>query len=318
MTTLITEPGLYDIPAATYHADKLCAEPSLSKSIAKLLIGLTKTPRHAWLAHPRLNPDFEEVNKTIFDLGKAAEAFFIGGDAEVVVIDAADYRTKDAKAARDDAWAAGKTPLLPLQHLQVLDMAEAARAQLAQHEVGDPFIDGQPQRTMVWKEGGVWCRARLDWLPDDTGAGVFYDYKTTTDAHPDVWQRRCFETGADLQDAFYCRGIRAVFGIDDPVFRFVVQEREPPYALSVIELTPTARAQADGKIAIAIEAWRGCLERDSWPGFSNQVAYIDAPGWEEVRFEAVKARDQQLRDLGHDPLKSMIDWQAPLAAGAAE
>ena len=38
---------------AEYHADP-APEPSLSRSLAHTL--LTRSPRHAWQAHPRLNP----------------------------------------------------------------------------------------------------------------------------------------------------------------------------------------------------------------------------------------------------------------------
>src|SRR5260221_5320495 len=54
---MIDTPGLYDIADADYHAD-CCAVPSLSSSIVKLLD--QQTPLHAWQAHPRLNPRFEE------------------------------------------------------------------------------------------------------------------------------------------------------------------------------------------------------------------------------------------------------------------
>ena len=54
-------------------------------------------------------------------------------------------------------------------------------------------------------------------------------------------------------------GVRAVYGVDEPRFRFVVQENYAPYELAVIALAPDAQTLADQKIAYAIDLWRACL-----------------------------------------------------------
>ncbi len=302
------EQGVHDIPAEVYHADP-CPEPSLSSSVAKILNA--RSPRHAWMAHPQLNPDHVGENKVEYDIGTAAHGLLLEGESGVEVIDQVSYRTKAAREARDAAYAAGKTPLLPHQMVDVGAMSVAARQQLRAHDAGDPFTDGKPEQTLVWQEQGIWCRARLDWLKNTT-SNLFYDYKTTTNAHPDTWQRRAFDLSYDMQDAFYCRGIRAVLGIEKPELRFVVQEKTPPYALCVVALTPAARALGDAKIHRAMGTWRACLRDNRWPGYPADVAYVDAPPWEEMRFEAAKARDQMLRDAGGDHLQAALHWQAPL------
>lgn len=303
-------PGIHALPAEAYHGDP-CPAPSLSASIAKLL--LEKTPRHAWMMHPRLNPDYQAETKASFDLGSAAHALVLGDEQRFAVVDADDWRTNAAKAARDDAYKAGKVPLLPHQFAAAKAMAAAARAQLdASSEAQDAFRNGRPEQTMIWREGDVWCRARLDWLP--AGGNVFYDYKSTgASAHPDLWgQRTMFDIGADVQAGFYRRGIRALLGIKDPHFRFVVQENEPPYALSIIGLSPAARILADMKAEIAIETWRWCITHGRWPGYPGRVAYPDLPVWQERKWTERKDMAEQVRAVeGKDMLASMIEWQAP-------
>ena len=134
----ITEPGVYDIPAEIYHADP-CPEPSLSSSVATALID--RSPRHAWQAHPRLNPVHEPDNRQDFDLGKAAHALLLEGRDVAEIVDAADYRTKAAREARDAAYAAGKTPLLAHQWQDVEAMIKAAIAQLAAHTDSDGIFE---------------------------------------------------------------------------------------------------------------------------------------------------------------------------------
>lgn len=89
--------------------------------------------------------------------------------------------------------------------------------------------------------------------------------------------------GADVQVAFYVRGVERLTGIR-PVFRYVVLETYPPYELSLIDLAPSALALAESKVERAIEIWAECLERDEWPGYDRRVASIEVPTWEEMRW----------------------------------
>lgn len=52
--------GVHDLDESTYHADP-CAAPSLSSSIAKVL--LFKSPLHARYCHPKLNPQHQSEEK---------------------------------------------------------------------------------------------------------------------------------------------------------------------------------------------------------------------------------------------------------------
>ena len=76
MTGLCVPLGIHhDITAADYHSD-CCDEPSLSSSIAGLLID--QTPKHAWTAHPRLNPNFKPESSPAMNLGSVAHELLLG------------------------------------------------------------------------------------------------------------------------------------------------------------------------------------------------------------------------------------------------
>ena len=281
--TTINEPGVFEIPAAAYHADP-CPEPSLSASIAKIIC--QQTPLHAWFAHPHLNPNFQREEEEKFDLGTAAHALLLEGQAGVDVIDAPDWRTKAAREARDAARAAGKLPLLAARWTDVQGMVKAAREQLAQHkEAADMFTGGKVEQTLIWQqdcgeEDSIYCRARLDSLREDYLA--IDDYKTTgASANPEAWTRGLFNSGFDIQAAFYLRGVRAIFGTQ-ATFRFAVQENYPPYALSVISLAPDALVIAEKKVLYAIEQWGKCVHENHWPGYPNRICYAGLPPWEEA------------------------------------
>lgn len=290
----ITAPGVYDIPAEEYHADPVGPAPSLSASIAKQL--LDASPEHARWAHPKLSPAFTPEESERFDVGTAAHAYLLEGERDAFeIIDAKDWRTKAAQEARDLARLAGKTPLLSEQWVRVQAMAEAAKRQLAAfEEIPRPLTHGRAEETLVWQEDGAWMRARLDWLHADHR--TIDDYKSTSgSAHPDAFIRGpLFALGYDVQAAMYLRGIAVLFG-HEAAFRFVVQETDPPYALSVVALGPEALVLAEKKRRRAVELWRACLATGQWPAYPTRTCYAELPAWQESRWLERELRDEMPR-----------------------
>ena len=285
--TEIATPGIYPLGAEEYHTDP-CPAPSLSASIAHIL--LSQSPLHAWFAHPRLNPGYAHEEKEIFDRGTAAHAYLLQGEPGFEIIEADDWRTKAAKEARAEARLAGKVPLLAKHWDAVVAMTDTANVQL--DAFGDrprPFDDGKPEQSLIWQDDGIWCRARADWLHDDYR--TIDDYKSTgASAHPDVWTRGPLFAGADIQAAFYLRGLKALTG-HDAQFRFVVQENFAPYALSVIGLDPAVLMLAEKKVRLALELWRRCLESNRWPGYPTVTCWAELPPWEEARWLSREERE---------------------------
>jgi hypothetical protein len=307
----IERAGIYDIPKDIYHDDP-CMLPSLSSSLARKL--LTRSPAHGREDHPRLNPDLERTERELFDLGEAAHTLMLGDIRKFAVLAFDDWRTKEAKAQRDAAYEAGKTPVLAHKMVMVERMVDAGKAQLLRHaECADAFDPalGKPERTVIWQEGGIWIRVRLDWLYD-TVADIL-DYKTTgQSAEPDAWTRYLFNEMYDVQAALYVRGLQAITG-KRARFRFVVQETDPPFCLSVIQLTPAAMAMAQRKVDHAIALWSHCQETGRYPGYPARVCHVDPPAYQEVKW----TEREQRQPISNDMLAQMLDWQKPLK-GAAE
>ena len=308
---MILEPGIYtDITDEQYHADP-CPTPSLLRSVLVTL--LERSPSHAWLQHPRLNPAYEPVNKTDFDLGKAAHALLLQGDDVVTIIEADNYRTKSAQVARDEARALGKVPLLPTQAAEVRAMVRAARAQLQRHPDGKNAFTGTPETTLIAQDAefGFWCRVRCDDFK--AGAITVYDYKTTTDASPDAWPRRAFEHNLHIQEAFYARIIRQLTGTL-PRFQFVVQEVKPPYALAIYDFEPAARQLADTRVREGMRRWHYCLTNDHWGGYTARVHTIETPPWILNRHESEKLRDEIIQaETDKSLFAAALEFQAPHA-----
>jgi hypothetical protein len=262
--------GIHDLPEAEYFAQT----HALSASGAKLLLPPNCPALFRWAQdHP--------VHKDVFDFGSAAHRVVLGAGPRIDIIDAPDWRTARAKQQRDEARAAGFTPLLIADWAQVTAMADAIRAHPLASVLFDPSA-GRPELSMFWDdpETGVPCRARPDWLPDPRGGRLTIpDYKTTVSAHPDDFAKSVGNYGYHIQHAHYTAGAAALGLGDDPAFVFVAQEKTPPYLVNVVQLDDGA-IQA-GKVAMraAIELFASCTATDTWPGYPMDIPEISLPPW---------------------------------------
>ncbi len=291
------KPGIYyDLKPEDYHAMRNLP-PMLSASTAKLLCN--ETPWHARYQHPRLNPDYVREDADHFDFGTVAHALMLQGLAEAHIIKATrwegrgkaridtgepveDYRGAEAREEREAARQAGKIPILANQWKRIELMVLSGQSQLKAHrEAKDAFTGGKPEVTLIWQEGSVWCKARLDWLHDDYGK--IDDYKTAANANPETLGRTIDNDGLDIQDAFYRRGIQVLTGID-PLFRFVFQEKSEPFPLCVVGLNPMWQTIGEKKRLFALELWEKCLSTNEWPGYPVQTCYPNMPKWAEDRW----------------------------------
>lgn len=303
----VIKPGAYKLPMSRYLADP-CPVPSLSSSVAGTL--LTHSPLHAWFCHPRLNPKHQQQNREDFDIGTCAHALLLEGDESVLaIIDPLDYKgarggipkgwTNDAiRAARDEARAAGKTPILKADAEAVREMVLTAREFIAGSEIAGIFNDGQAEQTLIWTEGTTWLRIRPDWL---TGNGrVMLHYKTTArSAEPGSFGRSAFQSmGYDMTAMFYERGLYHVAALLDPDGEghtegiesvFLVQETAPPYACSLIGLDHQMQEFAARKVERAIALWENCMRTQQWPAYPNRICYIEPKPWQIADFEAAES-----------------------------
>lgn len=315
---MISNPGLYDdVSDEAYHADP-CETISLSSSIAKAIVA--QSPRHAWEKHPRLNTglrDAVEKPTPAMDFGTASHKLILGKGREIKEIVADDFKTKAAQQARDAARAAGLVPILSHRVAGARMLREAFFDQIQGTEVADLFNDGAGEVTGLWQDDleDVWCRMRIDWLPNKARAGghiSLVDVKTTAgSAQPEDWQRVAFDMGYDLQNSFYQRGARALIeGVRSVEMFFIVLEQQSPYGLSVHRFGGQAFAEAEVCVELAISLWSKCLHENKWPGYQRETTHIDPPRWRSER--------SKLRGMGLERYVEIMNRPHVKARQAAE
>ena len=249
---------------ADYHG-----HASLSSSGARALL---RSP--AKFHHERLHG---RPGKRVFDFGHAAHGLVLGVGEPLVLVDADDWRTAAAKAARDAAYAAGSVPLL----LREYSVVEAMAARIRAHPVASRlFEQGVAERSFFWTDEatGVECRARTDWLRVTESGVVVVDYKTCTDASPRGFGKSVAEWGYHQQDAWYRDAVAACMSIDAP-FVFVAQEKTPPYLVGCYQLDDEAVEAGWVANRAARRLFRACTETGVWPGYSDQIETIGLPRW---------------------------------------
>lgn len=284
----ILAPGYHAaVPMAHYVSDAISPEPSLSTGIICALD--ERSALHAWQAHPRLGGGEGEASKR-GEIGSAVHSIVLGGQTIEYVEQVTrrsgkdkgvpfvpeDWATTDAKEARDAIRARGNLPMLPHQRPVIETAAQNLQQAL------ERFGPGRTEVTMLWQDGGVWCRGRVDYLTDDGGYDV--DVKTCDNAEQAAWARSTLLGGGyDVQAALRLRG-HEILGGRTRDFVFVLVELEPPYAVSCVGVSPALRAFGDRKVGRALPIWRRCLDTGKWPSYREDIYWAEPPAWAEAQY----------------------------------
>ncbi len=288
---MITEPGLYEMDAADYHADP-CETISLSASIAKELVN--HTPLNAWWNHPRLNPKYEP-KKPSADMifGTAVHAALLEPDTfddQVIPVYANDFKTNDAKEYRDEILADGKTPLIESDYEEVKELAERSRQQI---NIDDEY-PGPSEWCAIADFNGVMARCRPDRLAEDHRTVV--DIKVTrTDHAPTPWNKYAVGMGYDISQGLYRQTLASILAIDVARidYLFLSIQRGPPITTQLIRLPIENADTGLEKAAFARAKWAECMEKKSWPGPPKTPQTGEPVSWDVALWEMRKL-DQRL------------------------
>lgn len=282
----ITDPGIYDLPARAYHADPVAGGSLSSTGARRILPPSCPALFKYWREHP-------QPPKNAFDLGHAVHSNVLGVGEEVVVIDEANYNKKAAREARDEAYAAGKVPLLTDELERTQNAADAVRA----HPVAGPLFGrpGAAEQTLVWRDPitGVMCRAMLD-KPVPGQRFIVADLKTCQSAEPDAIAKSIASYGYHQQGDFYLAGVKAL-GLHqgvEPAFVLVFVEINAPHLITVVQLDPNALAWGERLNRKAINTYAHCTRTNTWPSYADGVISVDLPYWATRQLEDAQARGE--------------------------
>lgn len=284
---VVDQAGAYpDMPTVVYHADPIPGG-SLSYSGAKRLLPPSTPAKFRWWV------DNGQPVKKEFDFGHAAHAEMLGIGEPIIVVDAADWKTKAAREAATEARAAGAVPILPKDRAVI----DAMGAKLREHPLASALLDplaGRPELSLFWPDNdfGVWRRSRLDWYrPPSAGRrAIIVDYKTCDKADPDAVAKAIADYRYHQQGAYYLDGATAC-GLDGDIptgYVMVFQEKTAPYELNVVEPDWYALGVGAALNRRALDVFARCQASGVWPGYMpdpTQATVVSLPGWVERQHE---------------------------------
>jgi len=289
----ITKPGIYnDWPEPDYYADP-CPDPSLTQSIAKIL--LNKSLLHAAEAHPRLRsaPPEDEVEKYIAAqaIGTAAHKMRLGRGRDLLICEFDDWKTKAAREVRAEAQASNQIPILARHADEARLMVNASKLQLehiadvtGESILNGAFKIGHGEVMAVAQDGGAWLRTLIDWMIDED---ILFDYKTTgLSANPRAVPRLMVDAGWPIQAAMQERILDLVApnNAGRRRFFFILQENYFPYQLSVHELSEGVMTMGRKMVDRAVSLWRGAVSTGRFDGYPPHINKPEYPTWKETEW----------------------------------
>lgn len=277
MTTLppdTWQSGLWsDVPHDAYHSGAAFGPPRLSASIAKRLLG--ECPAAAYAAHPLLGGHGQGSGGTrSTDEGTYLHDLMLGGGPEIEVMHFDNYLTKAAQAAKKEAIAAGKMPVLAKDQRDTSALQGAIDKALL--SVGLDLSEFEPELTALWSRehpggsGAANCKARIDLTC--LAQGLIMDLKFSRKFRgPSDWSRGVEYRMDDLQAASNIAAIETIYSnlAGRLSFAFVVCPMDPPFLPAVVEVDGAGLEFARTRWARAEAIWLRCLETGEWPGYSR-------------------------------------------------
>lgn len=294
------KPGIYPgVGMADYLAIK-----AVNASLLTALI--FQCAEKAWFDSP-WNPNPPPPDDTdASDAGQIGHALFLEGTDELVeVIDPAMYPTKSSgniptgyqnkeiKAARDNARANGRIPILKDKYAVVEQMVASARRKIDRVKARQPAVwqafqtnGGESETTVVFEVDGVLCKMRPDRMNAQRTA--MFDAKFSgVSAEPSSWGRtQLLRMGYYIGAAFYRLGLG---GHDNISYTYLIVENEAPYLASLVGVTPQLFDIGAQQVQWALTRWKRCVATNTFPGYADDIEYPDTPPWLEADWIAKQA-----------------------------
>lgn len=215
-----------------------------------------------------------KFTRNYFDLGSAVHALVL----EPELFKNFQPLPEEIKVRRGKAWDAlqaenpGITYMNAEDYQKAMDMAWAVRLKYS-----ELFTGGQSE-VSFWKRDertGIIIKGRADY---EKGL-LCTDLKTAASVKPSIFNKKSVDLGYYLQDALYTE----IAGFED--FLFCAVESEAPYLCTLNAYSESEREIAYQEMREALDAMAICIEKDYWPGYSQDYAIneMTIPGWKKLQ-----------------------------------
>jgi hypothetical protein len=274
---MITAPGCYPLSMADYRRSDICAGAlSLSSSDAVILID--DTPAHLKVSWSEVRTANRKA-----DIGTVIHTLALEPlrhESAITIIDAPDFKKHATQDARDEAIAAGKTPIL----IDDYATAKTAMHALMEHPDCGPLLTaGKVEHGFFARhESGIWTKARPDqFTPDE----IIVDIKTVGSVQDEFIRRRIYDGHWYIQAPFHADVVARVLGHQPKDYLWLCVEQKPPHAIKVVRPARSTMEAGGRKIAEAIATFAACARTGEWPAYPAGIRELGLPDFAHYRLE---------------------------------
>ena len=263
---------------------------NLSPTVGKPMI--TNSALHGWMKHRQSGYPRDPPGEP-FIRGKIIERLLIGegtpdpdhDEEKLIVLNFDDYRGKDAKEARDAAFADGNVPVLQKKMDEYAEAVNAHKKQLTERGI---IFSGETQKVIKWVSAeGVRCKVILDHHIVKDNSGIAWELKTTNDAGYDECVKNMFNLNYDMQCAAQKEGLDSTspLGPGRNKVKVLWLEHKPPYQILPASLTGAMLNCGNQKWAHAKRVWARAIKLGKFEGYPLTEAAMDPLPWMIERAE---------------------------------
>lgn len=270
MNATITTDGIHEgLPFSNY-----LALDAVSASVLKEVDA--KTPAHA--RQRQLTPFKPTPAQRLGTLAHMALLEPDRWEKDVRPVEKVDRRTKAGKERQAELDVMAEVnPNLEFVQPEEMDAALSMReAVLANPYAAALLSVGRSELSLVWRDGELRCKARLD--HDNSEHGVIVDLKTAADASCDGFAKAVARYRYAMQAAWYMDAAEAI-GLGPRRFVFIVVENQAPWSVALYELDDVAIHNARQRVAVAVDKWRTSIKTDFYPAYPQEIQTLELPKW---------------------------------------
>lgn len=189
---------------------------------------------------------------------------------EFAVAPKCDRRTKDGREAYNAFLGAsvGKSIITLADYEKAQDMANKALKAPSVKKL----LAGEHEKPFFWVDDLTVekCKCRVDCITNIDGQPTIIDYKTAKSAATHSFNRSIYNYGYHVQAAMYSDGVMAAMELTErPDFKFIVQEKYPPYAVNIVTVPPEVMLAGLDKFRELIGIYHQCRETGYWYGYTG-------------------------------------------------
>ena len=202
-------------------------------------------------------------------------------DEEFIIAPEVNRRTKEGKQILANFVSEHENQtIIPAEMCdQAKEMCEAVKKE----PLAVKLLNGATEVPFFWTDEmtGEACKCRVDVLNTEYSQPIIVDVKTTSDASTDSFIRSAINYGYDFQSAMYSDGVEKNIG-KKPLFVFVAVEKEPPYAVNILQADELMLRRGYDLFREYIGIYHDCKLSFNWYcylGKMNQINNLALPSY---------------------------------------